>query len=296
MTVADRSPQPPSGYPAPLVGTAKRERHKAARQAKLEQLAKEQAKKKRNRTFIRLGLAGAAFILVTIVLVQLFGGSDDDSEVSAGAPTTSAPTGTTAVAPTTNPPGGDAALFGTTPCPPTDGSGERQVTFDSPFQQCIDPAKSYTAEVTTSQGSFTIELQPARAPGAVNNFVSLARSKYFDGTICHRVVQGFVVQCGDPDGTGRGGPGFSFADELPGDGEYRVGSVAMANSGPDTNGSQFFVITGDDGAALPPNYTLFGQVTDGLDTTVVALDALAGPGDGPPTQTITIETVTITES
>jgi cyclophilin family peptidyl-prolyl cis-trans isomerase len=109
-----------------------------------------------------------------------------------------------------------------------------------------------------------------------------------------------VVQCGDPTGTGTGGPGYAIPDELPLEGEYQVGSLAMANSGPDTNGSQFFVITGESGAALPPLYSLFGQVTDGLDTTIVALDALGNPDQAangvPPLEEVRIESITITET
>jgi peptidylprolyl isomerase/peptidyl-prolyl cis-trans isomerase B (cyclophilin B) len=165
---------------------------------------------------------------------------------------------------------------------------------------CIDETKSYTAEIETNVGSMTVELDATKAPNTVNNFVVLARYHYFDGIVCHRAIPGFVVQCGDPDGTGTGGPGYEFGDELPGEGEYVIGSLAMANSGPDTNGSQFFIITGDDGVALPADYTLFGQVTEGLDTTVVALDALGNPdpaaGGVPPLGLIQIAGVTITES
>ena len=128
----------------------------------------------------------------------------------------------------------------------------------------------------------------------MNNFVNLARFHYFDGTTCHRAIQSFVVQCGDPTATGSGGPGYEFADELP-DEPYRVGSIAMANSGPNTNGSQFFIISGTDGAALPPNYSLFGQVDDADLPVVAALDALGNPADGPPLQPIDILTVTIDE-
>ncbi len=134
----------------------------------------------------------------------------------------------------------------------------------------------------------------------MNNFVSLARYHYFDDTPCHRIISGFVVQCGDPTGKGTGGPGYEFADELPQAGEYKIGSLAMANSGANTNGSQFFIITGDQGAQLPPNYTLFGQVTDGFDTTVKAMEAAANPDPSangvPPTEPITITKVTITEA
>jgi cyclophilin family peptidyl-prolyl cis-trans isomerase len=145
-----------------------------------------------------------------------------------------------------------------------------------------------------------VQLLPERAPGAVNNFVSLARWKYFDGTKCHRVIEDFVVQCGDPTATGSGGPGYSFADELPSAGEYTIGSLAMANSGPNTNGSQFFVITGVSGTSLPPNYTLFGQVTAGLDTAVAAMAALFNPDPAangvPPAADIILNSVTISEA
>ena len=134
------------------------------------------------------------------------------------------------------------------------------------------------------------------APGTVNNFVSLALNKYFDGVPCHRIIPDFVVQCGDPTGSGTGGPGYKIPDELPKAGEYKVGSLAMANSGPNTNGSQFFIITGSQGVALAPNYSLFGQVTAGLDTTLKALDA-AGTTAGVPTkEPVSMTSVTITVS
>ena len=106
-----------------------------------------------------------------------------------------------------------------------------------------------------------------------------------------------MIQCGDPKGDGTGGPGYEFEDELPAEGAYKLGSLAMANSGPNTNGSQFFVISGAQGTQLPPQYSLFGQVTDGLDTTISTIAALATPGaDGPPSQPVQIQKVTITES
>ena len=116
---------------------------------------------------------------------------------------------------------------------------------------CIDPAKKYTAVVDTNFGSFTIELDPKAAPNTVNNFVVLSLYHYYDGITCHRVVADFVIQCGDPKGDGTGGPGYEFADELPAEGAYQLGSLAMANSGPNTNGSQFFVISGTQGTQLP---------------------------------------------
>ncbi len=183
-------------------------------------------------------------------------------------------------------------------CPATDGSEPQQTEFEEYPPFCIDVAKTYTAEVTTNFGAFTIELDTDRAPLTVNSFVMLAWYGYFDDTECHRAIPDFVVQCGDPTATGTGGPGYSFPDELPSAGEYQIGSIAMANSGPNTNGSQFFIITGPNGAALPPQYSLFGQVVDGLDTTVTALDEVANPADNgvPPLEQILIESVTITVS
>jgi cyclophilin family peptidyl-prolyl cis-trans isomerase/FKBP-type peptidyl-prolyl cis-trans isomerase len=183
-------------------------------------------------------------------------------------------------------------------CPAPDGSSPKQQEFDEYPPTCIDVTKTYTATVVTNFGEFTMQLDPVRAPLTVNSFVTLARYHYFDDTECHRAMPSFVVQCGDPTATGTGGPGYRFPDELPLSGEYQLGSLAMANSGPDTNGSQFFIITGDNGIALPPNYSLFGQVTDGLDTTVMAMDAVANPGSNgvPPLEQILIESVTITES
>jgi cyclophilin family peptidyl-prolyl cis-trans isomerase len=158
----------------------------------------------------------------------------------------------------------------------------------------IDPAKRYTAEMSTSKGALTIALDPIGAPRTTNNFVFLARWHYFDGIRFHRIIPGFVVQGGDPTGNGTGGPGYRFADELPKPGRYELGSLAMANAGPDTNGSQFFIISGPQGVALPPKYALFGKVVSSLDV-VAALDA-AGSSSGAPTEAVTINSVTITET
>ena len=138
-------------------------------------------------------------------------------------------------------------------------------------------------------------LDPIRAPKTVNNFVFLARWHYYDGIIFHRVINGFVAQGGDPTGTGRGGPGYKFADELPAPGRYELGSLAMANAGPNTNGSQFFIITGPSGVGLPPQYALFGQVVSGLEVADAMQGVPTGPGDRPLTD-IVIESVTVTES
>jgi cyclophilin family peptidyl-prolyl cis-trans isomerase len=158
---------------------------------------------------------------------------------------------------------------------------------------CIDESKRYTAEMTTSKGTVKIALDPAAAPKTVNNFVFLSRYHYYDGIVFHRVIPGFVLQGGDPEGTGTGGPGYRFEDELPKPGRYELGSLAMANAGPNTNGSQFFIISGDSGVRLPPQYSLFGKVVSGLDV-VAAIDAI-GTQSGTPKEKVLIESVTITE-
>ncbi len=151
---------------------------------------------------------------------------------------------------------------------------------------CIDVTRRYSAEMVTSKGTMTVALDPAAAPKTVNNFVFLARYHYFDGIFFHRVIPGFVLQGGDPKGTGTGGPGYEFEDELPRPGRYELGSLAMANAGPNTNGSQFFVISGPSGVRLPPQYSLFGKVVNGLDV-VAAIDAL-GTSSGKPKERVTI--------
>jgi len=126
------------------------------------------------------------------------------------------------------------------------------------------PDKCYRATITMDRGTIVMDLDPQLAPNTVNNFVGLARNGYYDGLTFHRVVPDFVIQGGCPEGSGRGGPGYKFADE-PVKSEYRLGAVAMANSGPDTNGSQFFICIDDCQTKLAPSYNLFGYVTEGMD-------------------------------
>jgi cyclophilin family peptidyl-prolyl cis-trans isomerase len=128
----------------------------------------------------------------------------------------------------------------------------------------IDLDTIYQVVISTDRGDITMELDPKLAPNTVNNFVVQSRAGFYDGLTFHRVVPEFVIQGGDPEGTGRGGPGYRFADE-PVVGEYTAGAVAMANAGPDTNGSQFFICIDDCRRKLTPNYNLFGYVIDGLD-------------------------------
>jgi peptidylprolyl isomerase len=181
-----------------------------------------------------------------------------------------------------------------TPFPPFDGSAPKQQQFSAPPEMGIDPDKRYTATMSTSMGELVIALDPIKAPKTVNNFVFLALHHYYDGVIIHRIINGFVCQGGDPTGTGRGGPGYRFEDELPKPGQYEIGSVAMANAGPNTNGSQFFLISGPSGAGLPPQYSLFGKIVKGLDVLDEMQKVKTGGGDKP-VQDVVIHSVEITE-
>ncbi len=181
-----------------------------------------------------------------------------------------------------------------TPTPPNaDGSSPQQRKFDEEPPMIIDPKKRYVATMVTSHGTMVINLDPLAAPRAVNSFVFLARYHYYDGIVFHRIIPGFVLQGGDPTGTGTGGPGYRFDDELPKAGRYQVGSLAMANAGPHTNGSQFFVISGPDGVGLPPLYSLFGEVVSGHDV-ISTIDAV-GTRSGTPNEQVVIERVTVEE-
>jgi peptidyl-prolyl cis-trans isomerase B (cyclophilin B) len=165
----------------------------------------------------------------------------------------------------------------------------------APTQQ-LDAGKTYSLVVDTSCGSFTIELDPTLAPKTAASLVTLAKDRYFDDTIFHRVVPGFVIQGGDPSQSGTGGPGYTTVDVPPADAKYTKGVVAMAKGGteaPGTSGSQFFVVTAAD-AGLPPDYALVGKVTEGMDV-VDRIDAL-GVGDGPPSQPVVVSRVSVDES
>ncbi len=165
-------------------------------------------------------------------------------------------------------------------------------SYSAPPQMTIDPQHSYTAKIETSAGTLTAELFPGDAPQTVNNFVFLAREGFYDGVIFHRVIKGFMIQGGDPTGTGRGGPGYQFDDE-PVRRSYERGILAMANAGKNTNGSQFFVMHAD--YQLPPNYTIFGRLTDGEDVLDKIATAATGSQDRP-LEPVSIDSVEISET
>ena len=135
--------------------------------------------------------------------------------------------------------------------------------YSAPPPMQIEMNRTYSAVIKTNKGDIHLQLNPAEAPQTVNSFVALARDGFYDGVVFHRVVPGFVIQGGDPTGTGSGGPGYKFKDE-PVKRPYKAGTLAMANAGPNTNGSQFFICL-EDQAGLPPSYTIFGDTTSGMD-------------------------------
>ncbi len=165
-------------------------------------------------------------------------------------------------------------------------------TYPNPPEFALDLSKDYSATLRTNHGEIAVSFYAEESPATVNNFVFLARDGFYDGVIFHRVVPGFVIQGGDPGGDGRGGPGYTFRDELNNPRPYSRGTVAMANAGPNTNGSQFFICLAD--VRLPYQYTIFGEVTSGMDA-VDAIAALPLKGERPREPAI-IQSVTVGES
>jgi cyclophilin family peptidyl-prolyl cis-trans isomerase len=294
--------------------TEKRARKRAARDARIA--AQQRAQKRRStvrRTVtvvVLVAVAGGIYALVGT------GGSTKNNAGKKGGTTTTtlATTSTTATTTpttttTTAPSGAQAAANATAVaagCPNDPTQALTKTMYKTAPAMTIDTTKTYTATVKTDAGTFVITLDAKSAPVAVNSFVFLAQKDFFNCVIFHRVIPGFVVQGGDPTGTGTGGPGYEFTEKGPPAAanaaqQYPLGSVAMANSNspsttdPSTNGSQFFIVTGTQGEQLPPDYVLFGQVTSGM--SVVDQISTDGSASGvPPTVTHRMLSVTIADS
>ena len=177
-------------------------------------------------------------------------------------------------------------------------SGASHKRYGAPPLMTIDVEKRYSATLITNKGDMVLELFADEAPVTVNNFVFLAREGFYNGVTFHRIIQNFMVQTGDPTGTGMGGPGYRFNDE-PVTRSYSRGIVAMANAGPNTNGSQFFLVHGTN-VGLPPAYTIFGELSQGIETLDAIAAAQVGPSAGgelsAPLETIIVESIEIRES
>jgi len=261
------------------VGTDKRQRQKANRErARQERIRKQKLNKVRSRG-LRFGLGIPVVVLALFLVANLVTG-DDESTNTDTAPETSAP----------------AEL---TPCPEVGGESERVDSFAGPMENCIDPSKSYTATFDTTEGEIVVELDTQNTPGTVNNFVSLARYRYYDTTTIFRtdpsidIIQGGGFSASDS-------VGYTIADEGSGY-QYSEGDLVMARSqGPNSGGAQFFFVTGPNGSLLngQGTYVTFGKITQGLDV-VKAIQALHSPTDdglgGKPSRTVTVNSVTITE-
>jgi cyclophilin family peptidyl-prolyl cis-trans isomerase len=260
------------------MATSKRERQKAARRDKLERMQREA---RRRRTIRRSVIVAIIAAVVIGSAALLFSGSTPS--------TTTTTTSTTLATTTTTIPKADQIKQTTANaaavkagCAANPMARANTLTWKSAPAQTISATGTYYAHVVTTAGSFVIKLDPAAAPKTVNNFVFLARHNYFHCVIFHRVIPGFVIQGGDPTGTGRGGPGYAIPDELPkaGSPTYPLYSVAMANAGANTGGSQFFIVTGASGETLQPNYSLFGQVVSG-ESVLKVIDAEGSAGGTP---------------
>ncbi len=172
-------------------------------------------------------------------------------------------------------------------------------TYSAPPAMTVDKNKSYSALFDTNLGKFTVQLYAKEAPKTVNNFVFLANERFYEGIVFHRIIKSFMIQTGDPLGNGSGGPGYKFEDELNTGFKYEPGIVAMANSGKNTNGSQFFICTGEDskGLNMQPNYSIFGKVSDGMDVVqkIAATPVRVGNEASPslPTEKVIINSITI---
>jgi cyclophilin family peptidyl-prolyl cis-trans isomerase len=218
-------------------------------------------------------MRAAPLLLVVLALLAGCGGGDD--EAGGGETTTAA---------------------SVSECQDVEAPEAREPGMNEAPSEELDPSQTHTLTFDTSCGTFTVTLDPESAPTTTASLVALAEAGYFDDTIFHRVVPGFVIQGGDPTQTGGGGPGYSTVDVPPADAAYTKGVVAMAKTDaepPGTSGSQFFVVTGAD-AGLTPDYAVVGEVTEGMET-VERIDAL-GVGNGPPSQPVVVNTVTATSS
>jgi peptidyl-prolyl cis-trans isomerase B (cyclophilin B) len=271
-----------------------KQRREAARRHLERQLQRRQEREAARKRFTLIASIIGTVVLIVIVIGAVIAFGDDNTKAPAAA--------------------SDNSTVATTSPTPSQTASTAPVVAKLPLGTCkfvaggtaakkaalpgnkASTKGSAVATVKTTQGTMTFTLDRSKAPCAVENFTSLAGQKYFDNTPCHRLVTSgiFVLQCGDPSGTGSGSPGYTFNDELSGTEKYTTGLLAMANSGANTNGSQFFIVY-KDSTGLGPNYTIFGKVTAGLSVVdkVAAKGATGTTGDGKPKLPIKITSVSI---
>jgi peptidyl-prolyl cis-trans isomerase B (cyclophilin B) len=279
------------------VPSEKRSRKRAARDAKLEELARQQ----RRRSAIRRGVLIAVIAAVVIGIVVLVNATKKKSKAATSATTTTVGANTPVTTATTS-----VSLTGYTTsadCPADVHGALHKPQWSTPPPMTINPAKNYAATVRTDVGTFTIAMAAKESPVTTNSFVFLANNHFYDCVTFHRVIQGFVVQGGDPTGTGTGGAGYTVQGEVPKSGHYPLYAVAMAKTGSEpsgTTGSQFYIVSGAQGTSLPPQYAYLGLVTSGTNV-IQKIDADGAPasdpsGTGQPKVTHRMISVTVTES
>jgi peptidyl-prolyl cis-trans isomerase B (cyclophilin B) len=266
------------------MATSKRERQKAARREKLER----QERYEKRRKNIRRGII-VAIIAVLVVGTGAFLFSGGKKSPTATTTTTAVAAGTTTT--TTLPSeyhitqaqsNAKAVAYG---CPKSTATRVNTMTWKTAPPLTINKADKYYATFDTTAGTFVVELDAQTAPITTNNFVFLAEHNFYKCVIFHRVISSFMIQSGDPTGTGTGGPGYTIADEYPkaGSPTYPLYSIAMANTGaPHTGGSQFFIVTGSEGESLPNSYSLFGKVISGFEAVNTIQDAGSASASGVP--------------
>jgi len=273
--------------------TDKRERQRAGREARRAEARAAQKRAQRRRQIISI-----VALLAAVIGIGLFislSGDDEETDVATDTSTSTTEAGDE---PAVAGPAGDAQA-----CPPAEGAPEPVRRFENgPPKDCLTDGATYSAVIETDVGSFTVALDREKAPKTVNNFVFLSRYRAYEDVPFHRVIKDFVVQGGDVAlQNGTGDAGYDFEDELPDPEDYQEGSVAMANSGPNTNGSQFYIVVSENGAKAltaavggEAKYSLFGQVTEGMD--VVKKIEADGSQGGTPTVVHKIVKVTINET
>ncbi len=279
------------------MATEKRARQKAARREKVAALQRAAKRRRQVRNATIVVVVAAVVILSAALLFTRHSPSTSATGSSSTTTTVAATTTTTTSAATASAQAKANAIAVKAGCPASTQTRVNTLSWTTAPAMTISKTTTYYAHVVTTAGTFVIRLDSAQAPITVNNFVFLAQHHFYNCVIFHRVIPGFVVQGGDPTGTGTGGPGYTIADEYPkaGSPTYPLYSVAMANTGaPHTGGSQFFIVTGTSGESLPNQYSLFGQVVAG--TSVVAAINNQGGANGTPKVVERMLTVTINEA
>jgi cyclophilin family peptidyl-prolyl cis-trans isomerase len=268
--------------------------NRKTRERQLSKLAARRANERRRQQRQRLmaGVIGAVVTAAALTVVYFAFLKSDETPAAAPTHTPTASAATPTPTPTAT---GLAATCGYAASSAATGADG---AVPPPDKLVIVKKKTYTAVVKTSLGTFQMELFDDQAPCTVNSFVYLAQKGFFDGLTFHRISQNpDVIQGGDPTGTGSGGPGYTFNDELDNNLKYEIGTLAMANSGPNTNGSQWFIVTGESGTTLPKSYTIFGKVTQGMSVVMKINDVPVKGGQGAdaeqPVTPVTIDKITI---